>query len=131
MTIVDEPRALGEPAVAQRSPDPLLAAFAASRAGFDCPAVCWDDDASPDPLLEGALHAGGPEGRVVQLVVLSGRVADARRIEMLLGAAVPGRTLAAAELLVAVLGVADARVGIDLVVDRAGVWWFGGLTVLP
>jgi len=126
MTMLDEPRALGEPAVDARSPDPLLAAFAASRAGFDCPEVRWDDDASPDPLLEGALHAGGPEGRVVQLAVLSGRVADSLRIERLLGAPVPHRTIRAAELLVAVLGLADARVGIDLVVDGAGVWWLAG-----
>jgi hypothetical protein len=132
MTIVEvRPTAVGQPAAVRPSPDPLLAAFAASRVGFDCPAVRWDDDASPDPLLEGALHAGGPEGRVIQLVVLGGRVAGLRRIEMLLGQRVPARTLLAAERLVEVLAPGRARVGLDLVVDRSGRWWFGGMTVLP
>lgn len=130
MTVVDEPATAGLPAAGRLSPDPLRAAYAASRAGFDCPAVRWDDDASPDPLLEGALHAGGPEGRVIQLVVLGGRVAGLRRIEMLLGQRVPARTLIAAESLVAALAADRARVGLDLVVDRSGRWWFGGMTVL-
>ncbi len=64
MTIVDEPSTLGEPAVTLPSPDPLLTASVASRAGSDGPAVRWDDEASPDPLLEGAPRSGGPEGRV-------------------------------------------------------------------
>ncbi|MFT4284436.1 MAG: hypothetical protein QM598_06345 [Protaetiibacter sp.] len=131
MTIVDEPTTVGEPAVVRPSPDPLLVAFAASRVGFDCPAVRWDDDASPDPLLDGALRAAGPEGRVIQLVVLDGRVVGIRRIEMLLGLRVPARTLLAAERLVAAVADGRARAGLDLVVDRAGRWWFGGLTVLP
>ncbi|AYF98109.1 hypothetical protein [Protaetiibacter intestinalis] len=130
MSLVDEPITIAKPAVAPRSPDPMLAAFAASRIGLDCPPVRWDDLASPDALLEGALRAGGPEGRVVQLVLLDGRVVGAHRIHMLLGEPVPERTIVGAERLVEILVPDCTRAGVDLVVD-GGRWWFGGLTVLP
>lgn len=124
MTIIDEPARI-------EIADPLLAEFAASRVGFDCPEAHWDDEISPFPLLEAALRAGGPTGRLVRLVVVEGRIVGAARIEALLGRSVPARILDAVTRLAASLGADAAHLGVDVVVDEAGHWWFGGVTELP
>ncbi|MCS0499719.1 hypothetical protein [Protaetiibacter mangrovi] len=114
----------------ERGVDPLLEAFAAAHVGFSCaePDV---DDTSPCPLLEAALRAGGAEGRFVHLVVVDGRIIGLRRMQTLLGEPVPERVQLATARFASAMGAECGFLGLDLVVDAVGRWWFGGSTTLP
>jgi hypothetical protein len=112
------------------SPHPLVAAIEAARSGFDVPNAAFRGDRGTLTLLEAAVRTAAPEGRIVHVVVLDGRIIDPEGVESLAGRRMPETFAESMALFAASVGASEALIGVDVVVAGER-WWYAGMTPLP